>query len=232
MTKLLASLLALFFCSTSYAFDESKLVTYVKLLKAGCSVDADTKLDITADGQLVVMNKAKLGGATFELKSSETQSILNALKDDSLKGDQASEQRKCQQHYLDKIFSVLVPPEKKSKSRDLTKSNDGYLFELSACKKSGRNNLNCELNLTSSFYDRKIRLVPHMYDNFGNHYKASAVSIANFSKKQYYVDANLIADVSAFTKITFSNINTQASGISKLYLIEGVEFRDLDIVGM
>ncbi len=218
--------------SSVSAFDESQLLTYMKLLKAGCSVDADTNLDITADGKLVILKKTKIGGASFELKSSETQNILNALKDDSLKGEQATEQRKCQQHYLDKIFSVLVPENNKQTALELSKSSDGYLFELGECKKNGRNNLSCEFTLTSSFYDRKIRLDPYMYDNFGNHYKASSVSIANFKSKRNYVDATLIADVATTAKVKFANVNTQATGISKLYLIEGVEFRELPIVGM
>jgi len=81
-----------------FAFDESKIQTYVKLLKAGCSVDTNTNLDVTADGKLVILKKTKVGGTSFELKSSETQNILRALKNDSLKGAQASEQRECQQH--------------------------------------------------------------------------------------------------------------------------------------
>lgn len=230
MKKIFVFFILCFFSGSVFAFDESQLQTYVKLLKAGCSVDADTKLDITADGKLVIFKKTKVGGVSFELKSSETQNILNALKDDRLKGKQASEQRKCQRHYLDKIFLELIPNSKKAKKIDFSKSSDGYLFELESCHKIERNSVNCKLTLTSSFYDRKIQIIPHMYDNFGNNYKASSVSIANFKRKSNYVDAKLIADVATLVNIKFSNVNTQATGISKLYLIDGVEFRGLPIV--
>lgn len=135
----------------------------------------DTKLDVTADGKLVILKKAKVGGDSFELKASETKNILNALKNDSLKEAQASEQRECQQHYLNKIFSVLIPGNKKTKVNDLSNSGDGYLFKLRRCEKIERNSINCKLTLTSSFYGREITLAPHMCGNFGNYYKASSI---------------------------------------------------------
>ena len=219
-----------FFVGSVFAFDESKIQTYVKLLKAGCSVDMDTELDVTADGKLVILKKTKVGGVSFDLKSSETQNILNALKNDSLKDAQATEQRTCQQHYLDKIFAVLIPNQKKPEKIDLSKSGDGYLFELRRCMKIERNSVNCEFTLASSFYDRKIRLMSHMYDNFGNFYKASSISVANFQKKNYYLDASLIADVATLVNIKFTNVNTQATGISKLQVLDSIEFRDLPII--
>ena len=85
---------------------------------------------LTANRKLVVFNKSKLGGTSFDLKSSESSSILRALKNETLKGDLASEQRRCQQHYLDKIFVVLFPESKPSESKDMTKSSDGYVSEL------------------------------------------------------------------------------------------------------
>jgi len=201
----------------------------VNLLSTLPSVDTNTDLDVTADGKLVILKKTKVGGVSFELKSSETQNILRALKNDSHKGAQASEQRECQQHYLDKIFEVLIPSGKSTEKVELSKLGDGYLFELKRCKKIERNSIDCELTLTSSFYDREIRLTSHMYDNFGNYYEANSISVANFQKKNSYLDASLIADVATIAKVKFTNVNTQATGVAKLQLIDGIDFRDLPI---
>ena len=198
-------------------------------MKAGCSVDSATELEVTADGKLMILNKAKVGGASFELKSNQKKNILDALKNDSFKGEQAIEQRNCQQHYLDKIFEAIIPENKKIQKTDLTKSGEGYLFELEACNRVDRNSVNCTLSITSSFYDRKITLRPHMYDNFGNYYKASYITIANFQDKNRYLEASLIADVKTLANVKFVNVNTQATGISKLLLLEGIEYRALQI---
>ncbi|MEJ2694382.1 MAG: hypothetical protein P8166_15450 [Candidatus Thiodiazotropha sp.] len=211
------------------ALDSEQLDTYLKLLKMGCSVDTQTELNISADGKLVILKKASIGGISFDLNKSEKLNILNALKDETLKGDQASEQRKCQQHYLDKIFALMTPVGTSSTKEQLTKAGGGYLFELSSCNKQDRNNVVCELHITSSYYDRELMLKPIMYDNFNNEYFPSKVSIANFHDNGRYARAKMIADTRAGSVILFSNVNTQASRISLLRLIDGVEYRDIPI---
>jgi hypothetical protein len=213
------------------AIDNEQLNTYLKLLKVGCSVDTETKLNISADGKLVILKKANIGGLSFELNNNEKHSILNALKDETLKGEQATEQRKCQQHYLDKIFSLVSPALPPSEISQGTKSGSGYLFELNSCNKQDRNNVICKLNITSSYYDRDINLMPVMYDNLGNEYVPSQVSIANFQATGRRVKAKMIADTTALSVILFTNVNSRATRISKLYLIDGVEYRDVPIEG-
>lgn len=213
----------------SYGFDENKIQTYLQLLKAGCSVDSKTDIKITADGKLMILKKAKIGGTSFDLKLSQKQDILNALKDDTLKGGQATEQRKCQQHYLDKIFDVIIPQQKNIDKKALSKISEGVVWELDECKKQGRSIVICKFYITSSYFDRKIYITSNMFDEFGNHYSPSSISLANYQTTNHSLSCDVIADVKTSGLVKFKNVNTQASLISKIVFNSDIDFRNIKL---
>ncbi len=203
---------------------------YLKLPKFGCSVDAGTELELSADGQLVILGKKKIGGASFDLSSSMQESILNALTDESLKGDQATEQRDCQKRYLDKIFDLVEKgSEKATLYESATMAEDGVIYDILGCVKSNRTNLSCNIAITSAAFDKEIRLRPVMFDNAGNQYFAAKIRIANFSKKSSHLSVPLIADIETRGVIMFVNVHSQAEYVSKLTLLESVVFKGIPI---
>ncbi|MFL0803843.1 MAG: hypothetical protein K6L81_08995 [Agarilytica sp.] len=230
MYKIIFTLISLTFSLQSYALNDAEVNRYLKLLKFGCSVDAGTELELSTDGQLVILGKKKMGGASFELSSSMRESILHALSNESLKGDQATEQRNCQKRYLDKIFDLVEKGSEKATLNDsATIAEDGVIYDILGCVKSNRTNLTCKLAITSASFDKKIRLRPVMFDNAGNQYFAKKIRIANFSKKSKSLSVPLIADVETKGVITFVNVHSQAEYISKLTLLESVVFKGIPI---
>jgi len=223
---LLIVLLTFFSPSLSPAFNDSEVERYLKLLKVGCSVDADTNFEVTADGKLMIFSKLKVGGASFDLKKSETNNILMALNDEGLKGDQADKQRACQRHYLDKIFAALFGSEGGEKQVKPEMMNEhGVLYELEKCSREGRNNLSCNFTLTSTFQDRIIAVAlagggswgpgTTLYDQIGNQYKPKKIKIANYTGKGYGINSvKLVADIPMKMKIDFENISSQLTTIS------------------
>lgn len=230
MSKITFVLISLAFSLQSYALNDAEVNRYLKLLKFGCSVDAGTELELSTEGQLVILGKKKIGGASFELSSSSRESILHALTNESLKGDQATEQRNCQKRYLDKIFDLV---EKGSEKATLNESAimavDGIIYDILGCVKSNRTNLSCNLAITSAAFDKEVRLRPVMFDNAGNQYFAEKIRIANFSRKSKSLTVPLVADIETRGVITFVNVHSQAEYISKLTLLESVVFKGIPI---
>ena len=226
---LLFSLISIF-SNESMSIDDAEVNRYLKLLKVGCSVDSHLDITLSADGKLVVLGNNGVGGGSFDIDSSKKESILNALTNDELKGEQATEQRNCQRHYLDKIFG-LTEVEQKESSEPVSKVEDGVIYELVKCSKTDRTRIKCDFLITSSFFDRTITLKPIMYDNFGNQYKAEKMRIANFKNDSYnrQLSAPLIADVETSSSVSFVNVNSQASSISKMELLDTVGFKGIFI---
>ena len=127
-------------------------------------------------------------------------------------------------HYVDEILGKTVSEEKSVTV--ITKDENGVIYQLEACKKSGRNKLECRLRVTSTFQDRKINIAAigtynvgttKLYDDFGNQYIPVSIKLANhISNARGIFSIPLIADVPMPLVLTFENISSKSKKITLL----------------
>lgn len=176
----------------------------------------------------------------FKASKEEIPSIINFLSSDEAKGSQADNTRQCMQRYMDKIFAVVLNEESILPEGVKSKSLDGILYKLNSCATIDKNNLTCDFQITSAYQDRYIDIKSVVYDDYGNQYDLSNISIASHSANNEIYNVPLIADIPMKATLVYKNISNQAKMISKLSIRtettlnghdkDGVlEFRDIKI---
>ena len=99
-------------------------------------------------------------------------------------------------------------------------------MDLMGCASTGRNEITCHLMLTAlGGLDQKIRVFADevagdgrahesiLYDNLGNEYFASEITLGN-KKSKAYVNTLLVSGIPTLAKLQFKNISPSANKIS------------------
>ena len=100
-------------------------------------------------------------------------------------------------------------PTKEPKKGDWVKNAKGFTFELVSCEKQG-GSVKCEFFVTSNA-DKRLRLDngSRLFDNFGNVYEASGVSLANCSNR-YDCRMDIIGGVRTKANLSFEGVASDA----------------------
>ncbi|MEE9338980.1 MAG: hypothetical protein V3U87_12955 [Methylococcaceae bacterium] len=117
----------------------------------------------------------------------------------------------------------------------------GLSVGLRGCVSKDRS-VTCHLLLTSNEFDREISFRRNgsagestAFDNKGNEYLATKLSIANAEGSSFWLDQALVADLPTNATIKFENLSTLAvnfSQLSLLFILDGeshfVKFQEVD----
>ncbi|MCO7227342.1 hypothetical protein [Pleionea sp. CnH1-48] len=208
------SIVTLFFllASNLYALDDSRMKSLTELMVVGCSLGQTLEIEAGLNGKLSIIKQG--AKANFNARQSEIPSIIRFIASDELKGEQANQTRQCMQHYMDKIFAVVL---NKTNTEFVLSNKNGVLYKLHSCNKIERNNLECQLTITSSYQDRELSTLGEIFDDSGNQYFASSIAIANHKRSDKKISrVPLIADVPMKMSLTFNNVSTNAKALSLL----------------
>jgi len=119
---------------------------------------------------------------------------------------------------------VQVQPPKISPGK-ISEQSDGFIFTMLGCRK-GNNDVTCEITITSLEKDQSIsiygyyniypNLCTKLFDDLGNQYFTSNISLGNESRHTNMLSRSLIADIATKASFKFSNITKKASYIAAL----------------
>jgi len=119
-----------------------------------------------------------------------------------------------------------------------TVTKEGMTFGIRGCVAESRS-VTCHFLITSIEFDRTVEFCGNRtyfgpapsagFDNFGNQYSPTKITIGNIEGTSYIRGQKLVADVTTRATIRFENFSTQATSISLLDLNFAVGRTDLSI---
>jgi len=227
MKYLAIILLLLSFSASAKAIEQKQIDQLTGLMVVGCSLGQRVDIYVQGDGSISFLRKGVKG--EFTASRSEIPAVIDFLSTDKAKGEQANNTRDCMKHYVDKIFDEILGKSVSLESSQvvITKDENGIIYQLEACKKNGRNKLECKLTVTSTFQDRKINIgargqynvgTTKLFDDFGNQYIPISIKLSNHVSKgrKGIFSIPLIADVPMALVLTFENISSKSKKITLL----------------
>lgn len=103
---------------------------------------------------------------------------------------------------------------------------EGFEFALNGCKKADTT-ITCEYTITNTQEDRKLKCYSTnafgkgsiLYDNFGNSYSASQITLANCNNEGHACEKGLIRGVPTQASLTFEKIASDAVSAPKTSIV-------------